>query len=153
MLTTHNSRQKFQHSLSLLSTVNCSCPAVSLLSRRIKYQISYESSSFHSSPLIFLLMMPVTGAVRAVVLRHQHVSGTVQTLPGSSRATFPCLAQPRQRKAEHQDVDKKEGKVLRVFSSGRWLPEAYSYERSVGSRYTAHAGRNLPVKEFCYLRT
>ena len=22
-----------------------------------------------------------------------------------------------------------------------------------GSRYTAHAGRNLPVKEFCYLRT
>ena len=30
--------------------------------------------------------------------------------------------QPRQRKAEHQDVDKKEGKVLRVFSSGRWLP-------------------------------
>ena len=33
--------------------------------------------------------------------------------------------QPRQRKAEHQDVDKKEGKVLRVFSSGRWLPQAY----------------------------
>ena len=31
--------------------------------------------------------------------------------------------QPRQRKAEHQDVDKKEGKVLRVFSSGRWLPQ------------------------------
>ena len=32
----------------------------------------------------------------------------------------------------------------------------YGWERKRrqwGSRYTAHAGRNLPVKEFCYLRT
>ena len=55
--------------------------------------------------------------------------------------------QPRQRKAEHQDVDKKEGKVLRVFSSGRWLPHALlliaagtSVRRALGtaSRVTVH---------------
>ena len=32
--------------------------------------------------------------------------------------------------------------IIRKTSCGAW-----------GSRYTAHAGRNLPVKEFCYLRT
>ena len=52
--------------------------------------------------------------------------------------------QPRQRKAEHQDVDKKEGKVLRVFSSGRWLPRTSRF-RSV---YTS--GKALHIKTSTY---
>ena len=59
-----------------------------------------------------------------------------------------------------QEESKREGKVLRVFSSGRWLPRNQGWlnfweTKLVTVRKSLHrsSGRNLPVKEFCYLRT
>ena len=41
--------------------------------------------------------------------------------------------------------------ILRIFTENSISLELYW--RQWGSRYTIHAGRNLPVKEFRYLRT
>ena len=50
--------------------------------------------------------------------------------------------------------------MLRVLPSDRSVPHILRFfsfkasgQRQRGSRDTLHAGRNLPDKEFCYLRT
>ena len=64
----------------------------------------------------------------------------------------------RREKRKRKEI--REGKVLRVFSSGRWLPRNQGWlnfweTKLVTVRKSLHrsSGRNLPVKEFCYLRT
>ena len=42
-------------------------------------------------------------------------------------------------------------RVLRIFTKIAFSPDPFPRQRP--SRYTVHAGRNLPDKEFRYLRT